>query len=249
VHAWHYLTQLTQVRAIETGVLHWRSQWPRTAGMILWQLNDVWPALSWSAIDSAGRCKPLYHALREMYAQRVLTIQPDGDALVLCALNDSPTRWAGDVVLRRVSDEGTESAVTSIRVDTPPRAVARVPLPPGVASFADPRREVLVAEMDGVRCQWYAREPTDTAFAGTAPRIEVTSTADGLVITVTATTLLRDFLVQPDRIHPDAAADRGFLTLLPGESATVTVWCPEPLSAESADNPWAMAFLDGVIRR
>ena len=55
VHAWHYLTQLNQVRAIETGVLHWRSHWPHTAGTILWQLNDLWPVTSWAAIDGAGR--------------------------------------------------------------------------------------------------------------------------------------------------------------------------------------------------
>ncbi len=66
-------------------------------------------------------------------------------------------------------------------------------------------------------------------------------------IEITATTLLRDFLVQADRMHPDAVADRGLVTLLPGESATVTVRCPEPLVAECVDTPWATSYLDSVI--
>ncbi|WP_216364279.1 hypothetical protein [Subtercola boreus] len=56
---WHYQTQWTQVQAVRTGVLHWRANWPRTAGAIVWQLNDLWPVTSWSAIDGAGRLKPL----------------------------------------------------------------------------------------------------------------------------------------------------------------------------------------------
>jgi beta-mannosidase len=245
--AWHYLTQLNQVRAVRTGIAHWRSHWPHTAGTILWQLNDIWPALSWSAIDSAGRPKPLYHALRELYAPRAVTLQPDGAGLVLCALNDSTETWSGRVRLRWVRDDGTESAVTQLPVHTEPRSVARVPVPAGTVAGADPAREVLVADLDGVRTFWYARAARDTAFAGTAPVIGVAPTAGGLAITVTATTLLRDFLVQADRIHPAATADHGFLTLLPGESATVTVRCPEPIPPDAARAPWAMAWLDAVI--
>ena len=58
--AWHYLTQLNQVRAVRTGIEHWRSYWPHTAGTIVWQLNDLWPVTSWAAIDGAclgGGCE------------------------------------------------------------------------------------------------------------------------------------------------------------------------------------------------
>ena len=247
VHAWHYLTQWNQVRAVETGVLHWRSHWPHTAGTILWQLNDIWPALSWAAIDGAGRCKPLYYALRDLYAGRVLTIQPAADTLELCALNDSPQPWRGTVLLRRLHDDGTPSAVTRVPIDAPARAVARVPVPAGTAAFGDPAREVLVADLDGARAHWYALEPKGTAFAGTAPDLVVAPMRGGLAITVTARTLLRDVLVQADRIHPAATADRGFLTVLPGESATVTVRCPELLAPDAVEAPWAIAWLDAVI--
>lgn len=73
---WHYLTQLQQTRAIATGVEHWRTHWPRNTGVVVWQLNDLWPVASWSAIDSAGRLKPLAHELRRLYDDVLVTIRP-----------------------------------------------------------------------------------------------------------------------------------------------------------------------------
>jgi beta-mannosidase len=108
---------------------------------------------------------------------------------------------------------------------------------------------VLVADLDGRRALWYGLEAKDTAFAGSAPDIAVDATTDGLRITFSATRILRDLLVQADRIHPRAVADRGFLTLLPGESTTVTVHCDEPVPPEAIHQPWAIAWLDDVIRR
>ena len=229
VDAWHYLTQLNQVRAVETGVSHWRSHWPHTAGTVLWQLNDLWPVISWAAIDGAGRLKPLYHALHDLYAARALTIQPTSNGLDLCVLNDSPSAWTGTTSVYRAGDTGPVAAAQAISVAVGPRAVARVALPESITSFGDPAGEVLVAELDGRRALWYAAEPRECGFAGHHPDITVRRVRHGLEITVTATTLLRDFLVQPDRIHPAATADAGFLTLLPGESATVRVSCRESL--------------------
>ena len=65
---WHWATQLNQARAIQYAVEHYRSWWPRTAGSIVWQLNDCWPVTSWAAVDGDGRRKPLWYALRRAYA-------------------------------------------------------------------------------------------------------------------------------------------------------------------------------------
>ena len=48
-------------------------------------------------------------------------------------------------------------------------------------------------------------------------------------MTVTADRLTRDLCLFVDRLHPGAFAAGQMVTLLPGESATFTVTCPEPL--------------------
>ena len=103
---WHYLTQVNQARAVAAGIEHWRSHWPVCAGTVVWQLNDCWPVTSWAAIDGDGREKPLYHELRRLYADRLLTLQARGERLVLAAVNQSAERWTGPLSLRRMSVEG-----------------------------------------------------------------------------------------------------------------------------------------------
>jgi hypothetical protein len=73
---WHYLTQLNQARAVAFGIEHFRSLRPLCMGSIMWQLNDCWPVTSWAAVDGDGRKKPLWYAMRDAYADRLLTLRP-----------------------------------------------------------------------------------------------------------------------------------------------------------------------------
>jgi beta-mannosidase len=53
--------------------------------------------------------------------------------------------------------------------------------------------------------------------------IELEMMGDSLKVVITAGTFLRDLLLQADRLGPAAVADRGLVTLLPGERVTMTV--------------------------
>jgi beta-mannosidase len=63
-----YLSQITQAEVVRAGVDHWRSLSPRCAGALYWQLNDCWPAISWSSIDFGGHWRALQHAARRFFA-------------------------------------------------------------------------------------------------------------------------------------------------------------------------------------
>ena len=214
---WHYLTQVNQARAVAAGVEHWRSHWPRCAGTILWQLNDCWPAVSWSAIDGDGREKPLYHELKRLYADRLLTFQTRDGELVLVAVNQSAEPWTCPITQRLVDVDGTVLAREHVTAQATPRGVALIE-PPG--RIADPHRQFWVADGDGLRALHFAA--TDAEFAYPKPdlRIEL-STSNS--VTVTAHTFVRDLLLQADRLDPGAHTDRGLVTLLPGEQATFQV--------------------------
>ena len=73
---WHYLTQLNQASALRTGVGHFRSLHERCSGVIWWQLNDCWPALSWSVVDGDGRRKLAWYAARAAFCQPQLWSSP-----------------------------------------------------------------------------------------------------------------------------------------------------------------------------
>ncbi|TDT74671.1 beta-mannosidase [Arthrobacter sp. AG258] len=246
-NAWHYLTQLNQVRAIRTGVDHWRAHWPHTAGTIVWQLNDLWPVTSWSAIDGDGRFKPLYHALREMYAQRVLAIQETEHAPTLTLVNDSPEPWEGTVAFRRLHAGGTVLSTDHVEATVAPYAVGHVALPEALTEFGDPTTEFVVADLGDARALWFPVEDVEFRYPGAAPAIEVVEIPGGLEVKVTAAGLVRDLLLQADRIAPDATVDRGFTTLLPGESVVFRLLSEYRPGKEALELPYVLTHLQEVL--
>jgi beta-mannosidase len=65
-----------------------------------------------------------------------------------------------------------------------------------------------------------------------SPEFEVTVEPGS--VTVTARTLVRDLLLQADRLGPHVRADRGLVTLLPGERVTIGVEGWKTPDAEAA---------------
>lgn len=334
---WHYLMQVNQARAVAAGIEHWRSHWPVCAGTVVWQLNDCWPVTSWAAIDGDGREKPLYHELRRLYADRLLTVQMRGRRLVLAAVNQAGEPWAGVLRLRRMSVDGEVIDETELNFHAARRTVTDVTVPPELVPVGP--KEFLVADAGGnggvdrntaagtgrgsatgtgaspeagasldastsldasvgtgtgvdtavgrghgsgteagaapeagagseagASTSGDASTGTDTAAgteAGAGPGRDARARPDGVravyfpladreipyprpefdvtvapgAVTVTAHTLVRDLLLQADRLAPAARADRGLVTLLPGERVTIGVsgWkTPDPDAARSA---------------
>jgi beta-mannosidase len=222
---WHYLAQVVQARAVAAGIEHWRANWPVCAGTVVWQLNDCWPVSSWAAIDGDGRLKPLYHELRRVYADRLLAFVPGADGPVLAVDNQSGSPWRTALTLRRVGADGTVLREAVVEVEAAPRSVARPALPAEVVPAPGSGKELLVADADGLRA---VHVPVvDKEFAYPAPHYDVrleTRAGSGTVdVVVTAHSLVRDLLLQADRLGPAAAADRGLITLLPGEEARIAV--------------------------
>jgi beta-mannosidase len=231
---WHYTTQLNQARAIQYGVEHFRSYSPRTAGSIIWQLNDCWPVTSWAAVDGDKRRKPLWYALRALNAPRLLTVQPREGGLALIASNDSADAWTGEVSVRRVGVDGSELAAQSIRIDVAPRTNETVLLDASVASAGTPEAELLVASAEGARrAFWYFVEDLELAL----PELDVTTSVKaidgGYAVEVTADALVKDLVLNVDRLSPDAVVDDMIVTLLPGESHRFTVTGPAGLDVDA----------------
>ncbi|MFI0723736.1 glycoside hydrolase family 2 protein [Streptomyces sp. NPDC021224] len=235
---WHYLTQVNQARAIATGIEHWRAHWPRCAGTVVWQLNDCWPVTSWAAIDGDERPKPLYHELARLYADRLVTVQARPGGQVAALVNQAAGEWAGEAVLRRVAVDGAVLAEARLPFSAAPRSVAEIPVPDELLPAAEGGKELLTVRAGDERACWFPVRDKDFAYPEPAWDLDLAVLPDGAAeVTVTARVLLRDLLLQADRLAPGASADRGLTTLLPGESATFTVtgWdAPTPQAAAAA---------------
>jgi beta-mannosidase len=236
---WHYLTQLVQARAVAAGIEHWRSHWPVCAGTVVWQLNDCWPVSSWAAIDGDGRPKPLLHELRRVYADRLLTVQPGTDGPTLAVVNQSGAPWRTSVRLRRLEADGATVHEAVVDVAAGPRSVVRLPVPDELVPPEGSVKEFLVADADADGLRAVHFPVPDKDFACPRPRFDVAvepvaGPEDRVDIVVSAHTLVRDLLLQADRLGPLAVSDEGLQTLLPGEQARIRVRGCGPVDVPAA---------------
>jgi len=94
-----------------------------------------------------------------------------------------------------------------------------VALPESVGVVDDPTNELVVADMDWHRAVWTPSPDREMRWQPARYRTSVTPApdGDGHDLVVEAESLVRDLLLQPDRLAATGTVDRGFMTLLPGE--------------------------------
>lgn len=74
-----YLSQLNQAHCMQVAIEHCRRLSPVCLGTLYWQLNDCWPAASWSGLEYGGGWKALHYAVRRAYAPTLLSLRQLGD--------------------------------------------------------------------------------------------------------------------------------------------------------------------------
>jgi len=253
---WHWATQLNQARAVRYGVEHHRSWWPRNAGSVVWQLNDCWPVTSWAAVDGDERLKPLWYALRDAFADRILTVQPRDGRLVVAAVNDTDDAWTGTLLARRTTLDGEVLAQARLAIDVPPREVGLLALPDDVLAVEDARREVLLVsgvarpgesgagEIVGLHT-W--AEDKEMAYQAAPFEASVTRVDGGYTVQVTARSLVRDLALLVDKLDPDAQVDAQVVTVPAGELATFRVRSAMQLDEAALVGPRVLRSVNALV--
>ncbi len=216
-----YLSQVQQGLAIKTAVTHWRSLKPHCMGTLYWQLNDTWPVCSWSSLDHGGNWKLLHHMARHFYAPIVVTAVPDGEAIVLKAVNDTADEVTLEVDLYAVTPGGGIRSLGTHRASGPPDRAADVTrLAPGtlkddeILSFTWRESGKSISGDIHAPKPWKAYDLVAAGLTHIAER-----SGDGWAITVSAESLALFVALEADA--PGRFSDNAF-TLFPGYPATIT---------------------------
>jgi len=83
-----YLSQILQSNGISKGLKAQRRNQPFCMGSMYWQLNDAWPAISWSGIDYYGNWKPLQYAVREAYQPYLIAHEIKGNSCSIYSISE-----------------------------------------------------------------------------------------------------------------------------------------------------------------
>jgi beta-mannosidase len=234
---WHWATQLDQARAVRYAIDHYRRWWPRTAGAIIWQLNDCWPVTSWAAIDFEERPKPLWYALRRAFAPRNVVFVDENGILSAVVLNDTDQLWKGELMLSRERLDGLTIATDRVQVSAEPRSSTLITVPPQLSQTDDPRGEIVIARLETLTRVHTFVEDIELALDPKPVDVEVMETEDGYAVTVLARSFARDVTLLADRAAADATVDDALVTLTAGQSTTFRVRTNASELEQSLDRP------------
>lgn len=238
---WNWAMQLNQARAFRTAIDHLRSWSPRCAGVVMWQINDMWPVTSWAVIDGYERPKAAYYAVAQSYAARIVTIQPRDEQFVAAVVEGAGEEWASELVVQRLAFDGTELAVHRQDLTLGAFETKTIEIPADVAKADNEAGEFIVASFDGVRGTWFFAAPRDSELTPANIETVVSPTDTGATVRITAANLVRDLALLADVVHPEARVDQSLITLLPGEHVTLRVDLPQGIDANRINR-------GGVIR-
>jgi beta-mannosidase len=101
-----YVSQILQAEGIKTAIEAHRRAMPRCMGTLYWQLNDCWPAVSWSSQDYYGRKKALGYWIRNEYAPVLISPVIEDEKVKVYVISDNLVSGKGDLTLELIDFSG-----------------------------------------------------------------------------------------------------------------------------------------------
>jgi beta-mannosidase len=222
-----YLSQLLQAETVKVGAEHLRRQRPRTMGSLYWQLNDCWPAASWSSIDYYGRWKALHYYARRFYDDVLVSPFAHDNAIDVYIVSDKIEPLMGKLHLKLLDFQGNTLLEQTEQVSIPALSSAIYASldKQDLLAKGNPRRSFLTfnLEIEGksVSRNILFFDTTRNLELPAAPRIESTlsKSGDGYTLTLLSSSLARAVSVSFGDLDVQASDD--YVDLLPGEPVSI----------------------------
>jgi beta-mannosidase len=219
-----YLTQVNQAQAIDMAARHHRACAPVTLGSLYWQLNDVWPSISWASVDYDGRWKLLHYAARRFFAPQAVVAEHKGGATKVSFASDATSPVAAEWRLTGYAMDGSKLGEAGGAVTLAPTTATTVPDVSDAQVFASAPAEASYAVAELVIggktvSRQIVERALPKAMAYPAPGLSVTW--EGKAVTITAKALARAVMLDFGAVDAQAS-DNGF-DLLPGESVRIEI--------------------------
>jgi beta-mannosidase len=221
-----YVNQVLQAEGMKTGIEAHRRAKPYCMGTLYWQLNDCWPAVSWSGIDYYGNWKALHYFVKKAYEEVLVSPVMENGKLKVYIVSDRLQPQEGLLDLKLVDFSGNPLWEKALPCRIPPiasRCCFETDLPELLAG-KNKCALVLTAEfitesLGYARSHCYFVPPKDLELSDPDIRVEVDDVPNGFNITLSCESLAKNVYLSTDDFH-------GFFTdnyfdLLPHSPATV----------------------------
>tara|TARA_B100000809_G_scaffold265627_1_gene325052 strand:+ start:4728 stop:7220 length:2493 start_codon:yes stop_codon:yes gene_type:complete len=101
-----YMSQVLQAYGMTKGIYAHRRAKPYNMGTLYWQLNDCWPAVSWSSIDGLGNWKALHYQARKAFENVIISTSKIENELDIYIINDTFSEIKDTLVISHLDFNG-----------------------------------------------------------------------------------------------------------------------------------------------
>lgn len=213
-----YMSQLLQAYGIGKGIEAHRRARPYNMGSLYWQLNDCWPAVSWSSIDFFGNWKALHYQAKRSFENVLISSEIVNDTLQVYVVNDDLKAYQDDLKIEVFDFNGNKLQEYSKSIDVQPNSSAlylKIPLK-GYSIVAN--RIVFVASFQEKQSLFYIRKPKELALEKAAIKLNIQKVKNGFEIELTSEVLQKNvFLHAQSKGH----FSDNYFDLLPGKPKTI----------------------------
>jgi len=211
-----YVSQLVQAKGITMGIEAHRRAKPYNMGTLFWQLNDCWPAISWSSIDYFGNWKALQYKAKKSFENVLISSRKQQDTVHTFIINDSFESIEGNLELALQDFKGNEVWSDSKKVTIPPNS-SKVFYQLPLHSY-DKTRLVLVTTFNKWNSLFFLEKPKHLKLLKGDISKTITKSDTGFTITLKSVVLHKEvFLFTKHKGH----FSDNFFDLVPNKEVTI----------------------------
>ena len=211
-----YVSQLLQAKGIVMGIEAHRRAKPTNMGTLFWQLNDCWPAISWSSIDYFGNWKALQYKAKKAFENVLISPTIRENYIDTHIINDTFKEINGTLTLKYLDFKGnilwSDNLEINVKANTSEEYYN--------ISLGDFKKNnlVFIAEFNGVTSILYLDKPKNLELLAGDIKQEIIKTNNGFSITLKSNVLQKDvFLFTKEKGH----FSDNFFDLLPNKTKVI----------------------------
>lgn len=187
-----YISQLLQAYGITKGIEAQRRAKPYNMGTLYWQLNDCWPAVSWSSIDYFGSWKALHYKAKRSFENVLVSTKVENDILKTWVINDKLDEITGRLTLKLMNFSGEVIWSNEEQISVKPLS-SEVKFQLDLKNLDFNKGEtVLVSTFNGDSSFFYFVKPKDLKLQQAEIQKTITKTNDGFAVELLSSTLQKD---------------------------------------------------------
>ncbi|EDP72476.1 beta-mannosidase [Flavobacteriales bacterium ALC-1] len=213
-----YMSQLLQAYGITKGIEAQRRAKPYNRGTLYWQLNDCWPAVSWSSIDYLGNWKALHYKVKRSFEDVLISSKVENDILKTWIVNDDLESKEGTLSMQLLDFDGNSIWQESIKINVDSNS-SKIKHELDLKTIQFNKDEVvLVSKFNGKVSYFYFVKPKDLKLKYGNIQQKIIKAKDGFNIELRSDTFQKNvFLYTKEKGH----FSDNFIDLLPNKAITI----------------------------